>query len=170
MIITTMFVDDVTMDVCVETSQLNRSPEPHPELRNASAITALKPMRAAIDHNLLSGLLTANPNTRARSMRNGIIRTKHNRYGFSDAYGGRHPDTAGGATLTYICPISEAADQDVRACVGLRRLDRHPLWGHCDQEVWTFGEFDMNLYKGTTIRRLAFNNGLNDTTACTWTT
>jgi hypothetical protein len=179
--VTTMFVDDVTMDVCVEVAPTpvpTEPPAPTPppgtcpeRISNNSFETNaswLIPITA-----FSAGYSTANPNTGTRSMRNGIIRTLHNRYSYSDAYQMVGiPDTAGDATLSmYIYPISEAAtDQDVQYVLVLDRYGNWIgtlLWGRSDQEVWTYNTFDMNAYKGTTIRLQfgVYNNGLNDTTA-----
>jgi hypothetical protein len=179
--VTTMYVDDVTMDVCVAEAPVPTAttpPEPTPppgtcpeRISNNSFETNaswLIPITA-----FSAGYSTANPHTGTRSMRNGIIRTKHNRYSYSDAYQMVGiPDNAGDATLSmYIYPISEAAtDQDVQYVLVLDRYGNWIgtlLWGRSDQEVWTYNTFNMNRYKGTTIRLQfgVYNNGLNDTTA-----
>ena len=179
--VTTMYVDDVTMDVCTEvvpapTATLPPEPTPPPgacpeRISNNSFETNaswLIPITA-----FSAGYSTANPQSGLRSMRNGIIRTRHNRYSYSDAYQMVGiPDTAGDATLSmFIYPISEAAtDQDVQYVLVLDRYGNWIgtlLWGRSDQEIWTYNEFDMNPYRGTTIRLQfgVYNNGLNDTTA-----
>jgi len=179
--VTTMYVDDVTMDVCAEvvpSPEPTEPPVPTPppgtcpeRISNNSFETNeswLIPITA-----FSAGYSTANPSTGTRSMRNGIIRTRHNRYSYSDAYQMVGiPATAGDATLSmYIYPISEAAtDQDVQYVLVLDRYGNWIgtlLWGRSDQEVWTYNEFNMNRYRGTTIRLQfgVYNNGLNDTTA-----
>jgi hypothetical protein len=179
--VTTMYVDDVTMDVCAEvvpTPEPTEPPAPTPppgtcpeRISNNSFETNeswLIPVTA-----FSAGYSTANPHTGLRAMRNGIIRTRHNRFSYSDAYQMVGiPATAGPATLSmWIYPISEAAvDQDVQYVLVLDRYGNWIgtlLWERSDQEVWTYNEFNMNRYRGTTIRLQfgVYNNGLNDTTA-----
>jgi hypothetical protein len=179
--VTTMYVDDVTMDVCVEEAPVPTPTEPPvPTPPPGACPERISNNSFETDQSWLipitafsAGYSTANPHTGTRSMRNGIIRTRHNRYSYSDAYQiVGIPDTGGDATLSmYIYPISEAAtDQDVQYVLVLDRYGNWIgtlLWGRSDQEVWTYNEFNMNRYRGTTIRLQfgVYNNGLNDTTA-----
>jgi len=184
--VTTMFIDDAVLDICLPEVTPTSPPPPTPTpLPTATppppGVCSEKFENNSFETNsdwgipitaFSAGYSTRNFHTGARSMRTGIIYTAHNRFSYSDAYQvSPIKGLATSATLgMWVYPISErAVDRDVQYVLVLDRYGNWIdtlLWQRSNSQVWTYYTWDLMRYAGTTIRVQfgVYNDGLGDVT------
>jgi len=173
--VTTMFVDDTVLDVCVPTPT---TPPPTPPPGTCTEKFGNNSFESNSDWGVpitafSAGYSSANAHTGLRSMRAGIIYTRHNRYSYSDAYQSAH--IRSGATSArlsmWVYPISErSSDRDIQYILILDRYGNWIdtlLWQRSNTQTWTNHQFDLNRFRGTTVRIQfgVYNDGLGDVTS-----
>jgi hypothetical protein len=138
-----------------------------------------------------AGYSTERPHTGLRSMRNGVPYSVHDRYSYSDAYQlASIPLTVRTSTIgMWIYPISgelataAVADQPTAELLSTSAsagdvqyvlvLDRYGnwidtlLWQRKNSQTWTYHQFDVSKWIGTTIRLQfgVYNNGYSGATS-----
>ena len=175
--VTAMFVDDAVLDVVVPAPTATPPPTPPPPPGTCTEKFGNNSFEANSDWGIpitafTAGYSTRNPYTGLRSMRNGIIYTRHNRFSYSDAYQTASISSgASSATLgMWLFPISErTSDNDLQYILVLDSYGNWIdtlLWQRSNSQTWTFHQFNLNRFRGMTVRIQfgVYNDGLGDVT------
>jgi hypothetical protein len=194
--VTSMFVDDAILDVCTMGTSPTPTPTPTPVPGTCAEKFANNSFELDTDWGIpitafSAGYSTAQAHTGSRSMRTGVVFSTHNRFSYSDAYQSATINlTSSSATLgMWVYPISTeatslaladkptsnpllsaASGSDVQYVLLLdywgNWIDTL-LWQRSNSQTWTFYQFDLSRYAGTTVRVQfgTYNDGLNGVTA-----
>jgi len=191
-----MFVDDAILDVCTSGTGPTPTPTPTPVPGTCTEKFGNNGFESTSSWGIpitefSAGYSTARAHAGSRSMSTGIVFSSHNRFSYSDAYQSATINlSADSATLgMWVYPISTeptslaladkpTSAQMVTAATGsdvqyVLLLDYWGnwldtlLWQRSNSQAWTFHQFDLSNYAGTTVRVQfgTFNNGWGGVTA-----